>query len=50
MPTYKFNVITEDGTVDLKSLTEEEQAEISEKLTERIADIVAVGMARQQAV
>jgi hypothetical protein len=36
--------------VDLKSLPEEKQKEISKELTERLANTVAVGQARQPAV
>jgi hypothetical protein len=48
--TYKHNVMVDGEWVDLKDLPKEKQEEISKELTERLANTVAVGQARQQAV
>lgn len=45
---YKFNIQKDGKWVDMETLSEEERQEIKARLSQRIADHIAVCLARQE--
>lgn len=45
--TYTYNVLVDGKWVDLKTLSPEQQEEIKKKLTDKVADALAVEQAKK---